>query len=296
MIGVLSICCFLSQPVYKNWHSHVKSANLTIFVFLDHWVMIEHMNKTHETKKLKDIAIKVMIGSLIGSSGIAVIAVLLGSFSDTLTRALLTLFLAMLHSLASLGYIDVSNRSKGVSIPLFGNVIFGLLVSSFFVSLFWTWDLIDGDIGAKLYTSIVVLGFATLHADALYRMSRKTKLIDNLIKANYILMLIVISLIFPIIWFNESRFVDVYYRGLAAAGIIDATLTILSVVQYKLYLQKHPEENSSIFSYQEVVDADGKKVQVRLEDKRRRVSPLLVLLGIYLALQVLLSLIGALTS
>jgi hypothetical protein len=252
------------------------------------------MDKTAQSKKLKDIAVKVMIASLVGASAIAVIAVLVGNFNDTLTKALLTLFLAMLHSIASLGYIDMSNKSKGDTLALFGNIIFGLLVSSFFVSLLWTWEVIDEAIGAKLYASIAVLAFATLHADALYRMQHKSQLIDNFIKANYVLMLIVVTLLFPVIWFGEENFANVYYRTLAAAGIVDATLTILAVIQYKLYLQKHPEEDSGIFSYKEIVDNDGKKIQVRLEDRKRGTSPILILLGIYLGLQIMGALISAL--
>jgi hypothetical protein len=41
---------------------------------------------------------------------------------------------------------------------------------------------------------------------------------------------------------DATKTLGIYYnRSLAAIGIIDATLTVLIVVLYKLYIQHHPE-------------------------------------------------------
>ena len=47
----------------------------------------------------------------------------------------------------------------------------------------------------------------------------------------------------PIIYVTNSAEVlgEMYFRTLAAAGIVDGTLSILTIIFYKLYMHKHPE-------------------------------------------------------
>jgi hypothetical protein len=244
-------------------------------------------------EKLRKLAIQVMIGGLIGAAVIAVIAVLAGSFSDVFEKALFTLLLVMFHALVSLAFIDRNLRKTTTGFRFFENSVFFIIVLSFFTSIFGVWGLIDGSLVAKLYASYGILLFACLHGQMLDEVKGKQSNIDNIANANYSLMFAVIILILPIIWLINDHFPSLYYRLLAAAGIIDATLTILAVILHRMYVQKHPEAKSTIFNVVAQYDTNGKPFPVSAEVKQRHLHPLVWVLIILLGAQVVVSLLFA---
>jgi tetrahydromethanopterin S-methyltransferase subunit B len=207
-------------------------------------------------EKLKRAFFQILIGCLIGAASIAVIAVLIGSFNDILSRALWTIAMVALHAIISLSYLsDVEKREKNKCEHMsefFSNIVFGLIVLSFITAVFAIWQLLDGSLTLKFYLLYGILLFATLHADLLYRIRKIDNKIDNLVTANYIFIIIVVVMLTVDVFFDSTAELgDMFYRVLAAAAIIDATMTLTAGVMYKLFLQKHPEliaaneENSS---------------------------------------------------
>ena len=248
-----------------------------------------------KSEEIKKLFIKVLIGSLLGAAGIAVVAVLAGEFNEILGKALFTLGLVAFHALAALGVIENNQKNNGDNgLVFFINVIFAIIVLSFFTSVFGVWEVFTGELVGKLYATYFISLFASLHGELLAKTASKDATIDKVVNANYVFMGIVILLLLPIVWVPDTNLGDFYYRLLAANGIIDATLTILATILYKLYLQKHPEVKSTLFTVQSTkLDENGNPVQVQVSGQRRRVHPLLWLLGIYLFAQIFLSLIFA---
>ena len=249
-------------------------------------------------QELKKLSIKVMIGSLIAAALLAVLAVLAGEFNDVFGRALGTIGLVTVHALASLAYADNMEKSKNKNgLGIFQNTIFALIVFSFFTSVLGVWEVLPGDIVGKLYLTYFVLFFASLHGSSLAETTGKDNTINNIVYTNYAFMAIVIGMLLPLIWFmGDAEFGDVYYRILAASGIVDATLTILAIILHKLYLQKHPEEKSVLFNVtQTKVDANGNPVQVQMV-KQRRTNPLVWLLIIFVVLQIVGAVVGMIFS
>lgn len=228
---------------------------------------------------MKKMAINVMIGSLIGSAVIAVVAVLIGQFNDILGRALLTLLIVALHALASLGFLE--SRSKvadAADTQTVTNTIFILIVCSFVTAVFGNWDLATPVIVGKLYLTYFIVAFAVLHGEMLFKTRGLEARIDNIVKANYVFMSVVIALLIPVVWITQTDLLpDFYYRLLAATAIVDATLTILAVILHKLYIQKHPKAPSQLFST--VPGAGGAAAP------KRKTHPLLIILGLFLLLQ-----------
>lgn len=243
------------------------------------------------TGQLKKLSIQVMIASLIGAAVLAVIAVLAGSFSDVFIRALFTLGLVMIHALASLAFIDRTAATSQENLKFFSNTVFVLIVFSFLTSIFGIWEVFPGELVGKLYGTYGILLFASLHGELLAQTTGKQASIDNIVYANYAFMTVVILLLLPLIWFNEVDFDGIYYRILAASGIVDATLTILAVIMHKLYIQKHPEAKSTIFSVVTQLDPNGNPVPVKAEVQKRHIHPLVWILGIFLIGQLFLSLL-----
>ncbi len=255
-------------------------------------------------ESLKKVFIKVLIGSLIAAAVVAVLAVLIGQLNDILWRSLATLSLVALHALASLFYIRTSEQSHEIEdLTFFSNSVFLIIILSFVTSIFGTWKLFDGELVGKLYETYFVLLFASLHGELLYKSTKFEAYIDNLVKINYGFMAIVICMLLPIIFLGDTAFGDFYYRALAAAAIVDATLSILVVIFHKLYLQKHPQAPSQLFAVTATsptdpaapadpgMNAGQPAPTVTAVAVKRHTNPLLILFGIYIAGQIVISLL-----
>ena len=194
--------------------------------------------------KIKKYLIYALVGCLIASALVAVYAVLFKSFNDVTGKIFLTLLTAFIHSLVSLLFIWNDERSKNINRLTFAiNTIFVIVILSFITNLFGIWDLIKGETIAKLYLTYIILFFSALHMDILSKASSKEKYIDYIVFANYIFIALVVLMLQPIIYIKNSQTVlgEFYYRVLGATGIIDATLSILTIIFYRLYMHKHPE-------------------------------------------------------
>jgi hypothetical protein len=193
--------------------------------------------------EMKKFFIFNMIGSLIICALIAVVAVLVGGFNDVLTKALVTLFMVTLHSLICLAFIwDDEKQNTFERLSFFINVLFILIVASFITSIFGIWDLVSGRTIGHIYATYGVLLFAALHGDILSKALNKENYIDMIVYVNYLFMMVVVIMMQPIIYIsNKSILGDIYFRILGAVGIIDGTLSILTIIFYKLYMNSHPK-------------------------------------------------------
>lgn len=198
---------------------------------------------------LKQVFLQVLIGCLVSAAAIAVLAVLIGEFNEILAKALFTILVVAGHSLATFGFVFNRQQNDSSSdLSFFTNSLFVIIIFSFITSLFGLWELIPGELVGKLYLMYFVFLFATLHGEVLAKTLHNDRKIDSIVYWNYGFMLLVVGLLLPVIFFADTAdFGEVYYRVLAAAGIIDATLTLVAIIMHKLYLQKHPKIESPVF-------------------------------------------------
>jgi len=192
-----------------------------------------------------------MIGCLIAAAALAVVTVLIGEFNEVLGRSLFTIALIALHCFISFSFIVNNEKQKTFdSLTFFTNVTFIIIILSFITSVFGTWTILAGWLVLKLYGVYFVLLFATLHGETLSKTTGKQSAIDNTVYANYCFMFIVVVMLMMVIFLSDSADVlgPIFYRFLAAFGIIDATLTLIAIIAHKLYVQKHPTPKATIFS------------------------------------------------
>ena len=241
-----------------------------------------------KTDKLKRSFFEILIGCLVGAAGIAVVAVLVGSFNDTLGRALGTIAMVALHAVFGFGYLtetekrNTKDHTQGSE--LLSNTVFTLIAVSFITSVFAIWQLVTGDITLKLYLSYGVLLFAALHADALYRIRGFDKKIDTTVAVNYVFMSIVVIMLLVLIFSSDAELLgEFFYRILAASGIVDATLSITAIIMHKMYVQKHPP-----------AVAESEKAAPAKQPKSALHNPLVVIVLIFLAFQLVGSFIALL--
>ena len=213
--------------------------------------------------KLKRVLLYILIGSLIVSSLVAVVAILIGQFNEITTKIFLTLFTVIIHSLVSLLFIWDDERQKTFNrLSFFINVIFFLIVISFITNVFGIWSIIAGSTFWNLYKMYFIIAFASLHVNILAKASHNEKYTDMVIYANYFFAFVVVAMLQPIIFINDSFQVlgGMYYRILGASSLIDGTLSILTIIFYKLYINKHPNvENVLPVSMQQQVAGEKKR-------------------------------------
>ncbi len=238
-------------------------------------------------EKFKRTFLQILVGCLIAAAGLSVVTVLVGEFNEVFGKALATILLIAVHSLISFGFIVNNEKRKTIeNLEIFTNATFTIIVLSFITSVFGVWGILPGELVGKLYGTYFILLFAILHGEVLARTLNKEKYIDNIVYSNYFFMAIVVCMILPLIFFTDGEFGEVYYRFLAAFGIIDATLTLVAIILHKLYLQKHPTVNSAVFSFQNANNPGGTQhIQGQAVQPKRGMNIFVVILIAFLALQ-----------
>jgi len=199
--------------------------------------------------KFKKFFLFTLIGSLIISTLVAVVTVLIGEFNEVSSKVLFTLGMVIVHSLISLGFIwDNDRQNTFERLSFFINVLFLLIVISFITSILGIWKIIPAETVGDLYQTYFVLGFASLHGNMLSKVLKKENYMDMIVYANYAFIAIVVLMLMPVIFIDDASEVlgDMFFRFLGAAGIIDGTLSVLTIIFYKLYMHKHPEEQNAL--------------------------------------------------
>jgi hypothetical protein len=225
-----------------------------------------------------------MIGSLIVCALVAVVSVLVGDFTETAAKTLLTLFMITVHSLIALTFIwDDSRQGTFERLSFFINVIFLIIVLSFFTSIFGIWDIISWGTVSETYSVFFVLMFAALHSDILSKALNLDDKVDMVVFLNYIFIIAVVLMLLPVIYVENAAIAlgEMFFRILSAAAIIDGTLSILTIIFYKLYMHNHPKvENPLAYG----VD----------QKKSRGLSIWVWILIVYLIIQVVFPFVGML--
>ncbi len=223
-----------------------------------------------------------LVGSLIIAALVAVVTVLVGEFTKVTERVLLTLFMVVLHSIICLGFIwDDEKQNTFEKFSFFSNALFLMIVISFLTSIFGIWEIIPSNQVTHIYQTFFVFGFAALHGDILSKALDKENYIDWVVYLNYLFMAIVVAMIMPWIFMDDALATlgQIYFRFLAAAGIIDGTLSILTIIFYKLYMYKHPKVEN-------ILGPDGEKKS----SEKKGLSIWVWILLIYLFVQIVLPL------
>tara|TARA_Y100000310_G_scaffold163794_1_gene163586 strand:- start:6545 stop:7279 length:735 start_codon:yes stop_codon:yes gene_type:complete len=231
--------------------------------------------------ELKKFFIFNLIGSLTISALVAVIVVLLGFFNEITSRVFLTLFMVIVHSLISLGFIwDDKKQDTFERLAFFINITFLIIILSFITSIFGIWEIISEEIVWNLYQTYFVIGFASLHGDILSKALNKETYMDIIVYVNYIFMVIVVLMLQAVIYIENATRVlgEIFFRLLGAAGIIDGTLTILTIIFYTLYTKKHPRIENPLQS-----NFQGQPVQ----QEKKGLSIWVWVLIIFLAVQII---------
>lgn len=185
----------------------------------------------------------VLIGGLVISAVISIVAVLTGSFSDFLGRSLLTTFLMVLHALAAIALISATSDSRSQAGEVLVDTTFGLTVLSFITSTLATWKIFTSEITGDLYQIYFFALIASLIVYGLLKAVRSDKMTRLLSNISIAVTAIAFVYNIPSAFDNSypHSLPDLYYRGLAALAILLGTSTVLTIIFHWMYRNKHPE-------------------------------------------------------
>lgn len=202
---------------------------------------LHHPAHTNSSVPIKRYVLYVLVGGLVISALISIIAVLVGEFGDTAGRALGTTVLIVIHSLLGLLFLSVK-KERSLSSSVIINTLFGVLIASMATSVLGTWDIFSSDIVGDLYLVYFLALTASLLVSALLTTHLKDKVVQGLAWSSIGAVLASFGILLPWV-FEDLNYIlpDVYYRIVAALSILTATLIVLTVIFDRLYVVKHPE-------------------------------------------------------
>ena len=191
---------------------------------------------------VKKYIMYVLIGGLVLSALISIVAVLVGEFSDTVRRAFGTTFTIMVHSLLGLLFLSVKRiRTLAGSIML--NTIFTLVVASMMTSILSIWDIFSSRFTGDLYTTYFLSIIAALIIAGLVSAHIKDKVVGAIAWSAAGSVAVAFASLLPWIFAEYARLLpDFYFRVVAALFILAATATILTIIFDRLYQLKNPDK------------------------------------------------------
>jgi len=206
------------------------------------------MLKFVEQATLKRYTMYGFIVALIIVALFAVISILLWTFWDIQKHVFMTLLVILVHLFLTLSFVANDQHKTLYGNFLFFEKLFFHAYFKFFTSIFWIWNIIEWANISKLYGTYAIITFGSLHAEILSRVLGINKNMNYTIYANYIFILLVV--LFLQVWiYDLFTFIwDFRFRLIAAMAIIDATLTIVILAFYKMYLYKNPTVNNVLNS------------------------------------------------
>lgn len=206
-----------------------------------------HQKNTETTANwTKDLPVKkyimyVLIGGLVLSALISIVAVLAGEFGDTAGRAFGTTFTIMIHSLLGLLFLSVK-RSRTLSSAILVNTVFTLVVASMMTSILGIWDILPNKLVEDLYGTYLLTLIAALIIAGLVSAHVKDKIVGTMAWGASGTVAVAFASLLPWVFAEyPSMLPEFYFRVVAALFILAATVTILTIIFDRLFMIKHPE-------------------------------------------------------
>jgi len=201
-------------------------------------------------KRIKRMFFLTLIGCVGAAALVSVVAILLGDFGSTVWKTIWVIISMALHMFVILGYTSALFKQEdktGKSPFTITNVaLFSLLVASFIITILSIWDVMTADMTIRSYGAMLIVLVASIHSDVLYSLRNYSKALNAVIALNFVFIVLVAAmLVIAIIGAGEGWSLlgkdSFFWRLLGAAGVIDASLTVISAIMLKMWQQSHPE-------------------------------------------------------
>ena len=190
---------------------------------------------------IKKYFIVVMVGGLIISSIIAIVAVFVGNFNDVIGKALSTTIWTVIHTLLALTVISATVRRRTAATDIIVNTLFVAVIISLMATIFYIWDIISGLAFADVYLVLFYAILSALFCIVILMTDRSVKLIRSVADSTLYVIVFFFILTIPSAFSNVLEpLPTIYFKGLGASAIVLGTMAVLTLIFQKLYAAKKP--------------------------------------------------------
>ena len=191
--------------------------------------------------KLKLAFLYVLIGGLVISALISVVAILIGQFNETVLKALMTTFIFVIHSLIVIAIVS-ADRNNRLGKDIISTTILLTVIANMFTTTLATWQILPYDTSWKTFqVYTLAIGSAFIVTAILKLRTLTHKLTNNLTYTTVGLIILLTVLFVP--WILNPDFSwnnSFYFRLIGAMTILAATTFSVAVIFNRIAAsQKH---------------------------------------------------------
>ena len=187
----------------------------------------------------------ILIGGLIVSAVISIMAVLVGEINDVVARSLWTTFIMVVHSLIAVALISAAtNARNSVADEVALNVLVGLVIASFITAALGIWEVFSGAVVGDLYRLMFYALFSDLLIFGLLHSRFSDTAIARSAKISIGITVAFFLYLIPSVFSNSLNYTlpDIYGRGVAAFSILLSTSVVITIIFHWVYAMKHRDE------------------------------------------------------
>ena len=197
--------------------------------------------KVTESKfsKLKFAFLYILIGGLVVSAIISVVALLIGDFNASIQKALFTTFIFVSHSLLALAIVT-ADRFDRLGKSLVPTVILGVVIANMVTSSLGTWEVWGGEYSWRSVVFYMLLvGTAFIVSGAMkLRLAHRASQVSTHVTVGLVILLAVI--LTPWIFEPTANFInDFYFRLIGAVSILAGTAFILNLIFNRIVVARN---------------------------------------------------------
>lgn len=185
----------------------------------------------------------VLIGGVVIAAIVSIAAILIGEINDYIARALLTTLSMVIHAMIALAFMSTTEKHRTTGREIVVNTLFAITVASFFTTTLGIWKVIGTDVTGDFYQLYFYAIVASLIIWAMLGVQVLDTVTNRLMRISVGLVCAMWVYLIPSVFDDgyPRLWPEIYYRGIAAVGILLGTMLVLTAIFHKLYLTKHPE-------------------------------------------------------
>lgn len=197
--------------------------------------------------KIKLAFLYILIGGLVVSALISVVAILIGEFNEIVIKALLTTVIFVTHSLLILALV-LADKHGSIGKSILATTIFTAILANMITSTLGTWDVWRDALSAQSLSFYALTIGAAFIATGVLKLRNSTHKPTNVAAYTTVGLVgaFVIALI-PWIFTTDFRTLDdLYYRIIGAVSILAATAFSLTVIFNRIAAGQHKAHTKKV--------------------------------------------------
>lgn len=189
--------------------------------------------------KIRLAFLYILIGSLAASALTAITGLVIGEFNEVIQKALVTIFTIFAHSLFILGIV-VADRHNLLGKAILPTTIGALALLSLLTTSLGTWEVISVEMSWRLFGLYFFVIAAAFTAVGALKLFVNQVAVKALVFSSVALIVLLTIAIIP--WaldlFGELN--SLYYRIVAAIGILLVTVTLIALIVRTIVIAHNP--------------------------------------------------------